>query len=239
VLLSVQRETDLTVMSHLTGIGTNSGEIHGILQDYGAHGIQNILALRGDPPKDMPGFDPSKGEFPYARDLVRFIRGYGSFSIGVAVYPEGHQESPSLDADLDFTKQKVDAGAGFAITQMFFDNAYFYRFMDRARRKGITIPILPGIMPITDFLRIREFAAMCKATIPARVERRMSHLLANPEEMRRVGIELAAGQCEDLLSNGFRFLHFYTLNRSDVVREILDAVGGELVAARAAAVAAG
>ncbi len=239
LLLRIGRETDLTVMSHLTGIGATREETDRLLRDYEDNGIENILALRGDPPKEASHFETSDGPFPHAKDLVRFIRGYGSFSVGVAVYPEGHQEAPSPDADLEFTKQKVDAGADFAITQMFFDNAYFYRFMERARRKGVTIPILPGIMPITDFARTKGFASICGATIPAGIERRMGRVLDRPGEMRHLGIELAVEQCADLLRNGFRFLHFYTLNRSDAVREILDELGGDLMAPRKAAAASG
>ncbi len=147
----LQRETDLTVMSHLTCIGATRDSMDSLLRDYMNQGIRNILALRGDVPQEIPDFDPTQGEFRYAKDLVDFVKSYDYFSIAVAVYPEVHQESPSLEADMDYTKRKIDAGAEFAITQMFFDNKYFYDFRDRAVRSGINVPILPGIIPMTDF----------------------------------------------------------------------------------------
>ncbi len=223
-LKSIKQKTDLTVMSHLTCIGATRESIDTILRDYMADGIDNILAMRGDPPRNVPGFDPSKGEFKYAKDLVGFIRGYNYFSIAVAVYPEGHQESPSIEKDMEYTKQKIDAGADFGITQMFFDNRYFYDFMERAAKMGITVPILPGIMPITDCRKIEEFADFCNATIPKEIREKMEPVLDRPEEMKKLGIEYAVKQCEDLLKNGVRYLHFYTMNKSDAVSSILDAL---------------
>ena len=220
----IKEETDLTVMSHLTCIGATKASIDTLLKDYIAHGIDNILAMRGDPPKNVPDFDLSKGELKYARDLVEFIRSYDYFSIAVAVYPEGHSESPSIEKDMEYTKQKIDAGADFGITQMFFDNRYYYDFMERAQKMGITIPVLPGIMPITDCRKIEEFADFCSATIPKRIKDRMLPFLDKPEEMKKLGIELAVEQCEDLLRNGVRYLHFYTMNRADAVSRILDAL---------------
>jgi len=223
-LLWIKEETDLTVMSHLTCIGATKIGMDSLLRDYMANGIDNILALRGDPPRGVPDFDPTRGEFKYARDLVEFIRRYDYFSIAVAVYPEGHQESPNIERDIEYTKQKIDAGADFGITQMFFDNRYYYDFMDRAEKKGITIPIIPGIMPITDYRKISEFAALCRTTIPGVVRKRMEAALDKPYDMKRLGVEHAIRQCEDLLSNGVRYLHFYTLNKSDAVSEVLDAI---------------
>jgi methylenetetrahydrofolate reductase (NADPH) len=220
----IKQETDLTVMSHLTCIGATKASIDALLKDYMTHGIDNILAMRGDPPRNGADFDLSRGEFRFARDLVGFIRGYDSFSIAVALYPEGHFESPSIEKDMEYTKQKIDAGADFGITQMFFDNRYFYEFMERARRAGITIPIFPGIMPITDCRKIEEFANFCSATIPGEIRDRMLPLIDKPAEMRRLGIELAVRQCRDLLQNGVQYLHFYTMNRAETVSEILDAL---------------
>jgi methylenetetrahydrofolate reductase (NADPH) len=221
----LRQDTDLTVMSHLTCVGATKKEITRLLEDYRSQGIDNILALRGDPPKNAPDFDPSRGEFRYARDLVALIKQYGSFSIAVAVYPEGHGQSPSISKDLEYTKQKIDAGADFAITQMFFENRYFYDFRDRAERLGITIPLLPGIMPIVDCRKIVEFSAFCNTTVPKDVLDRMEPVLDLPEDMRKLGVELAVRQCEDLRRHGVRYFHFYTMNRSDSVSEILDALG--------------
>ena len=220
----IRQDTGLTVMSHLTCIGATRNSIDALLMDYKAHGIDNILAMRGDTPRDIPDFDLSKGEFRYARDLVEFIAKYDFFSIAVAVYPEGHSESPDIGKDMEYTKQKIDAGADFGITQMFFDNRYYYDFMERAEKIGIAIPILPGIMPITDCRKIEEFANFCSATIPEEIRDRMAPLRDRPQEMRKLGIELAVKQCEDLLENGVRYLHFYTMNRSDTVSEILSAL---------------
>ncbi|MFN3395953.1 MAG: methylenetetrahydrofolate reductase [NAD(P)H] [Thermodesulfovibrionales bacterium] len=223
-LMWLRNETDLTVMSHLTCIGATERAMDELLKRYISIGVDNILALRGDPPKGVPDFDPLKGEFRYASDLVRFIKKYESFSIAVAVYPEGHQESPSLEKDLEYTKKKIDEGADFAITQMFFDNTYFYKFMERADKSGIRIPIIPGIMPIGDIRKIMEFASFCKATIPDSIIKRMESFQDNPEEMKKIGIEIAIKQCMELRSNGIRFFHFYTLNRADMVRSIVEAI---------------
>ncbi len=221
----IKEETDLSVMSHLTCIGATHASLNALLKEYEAHGIDNVLALRGDPPKNLPDFDPEQGEFKYAKDLVDFVKRYRYFSIAVAVYPEGHPQSPSVELDLEYTKRKIDAGADFAVTQMFFDNRCYYDFMDRAAKLGIAIPILPGIMPIVDCKRIVEFAGICNATVPREILDRMEPVLDLPEEMRKLGVEFAIKQCEDLIRHGVRYLHFYTMNRSDSVSEILKALG--------------
>jgi len=220
----IQEETALTVMSHLTCIGAGRETMDGILRDYRSRGIENILALRGDPPRNEADFDTTRGEFVYAKDLVEFIKGYGSFSVAVAAYPEGHFESPSLEKDMEYTKMKVDAGADFVITQMFFDNGYFYDFMDRADKIGIKVPVLPGMMPVTDCGKIVEFANFCNATVPKKLRDAMAPYLDSPGDMRKIGVDFAIEQCRDLLANGVRYLHFYTMNRSDTVSGIIDAL---------------
>jgi methylenetetrahydrofolate reductase (NADPH) len=157
--------------------------------------------------------------------LVKLIISFGAFSIGVAVYPEGHIESPSLEIDMYYTKQKIDAGADFAITQMFFDNRHFYDFLDRAAKANIRIPIIPGIMPITDISRIKKFSQRCGAALPARIIQRFEKVGPTTEEARKVGIEVATEQCADLLEHGIRYFHFYTLNQSDVVFRIVSDLG--------------
>jgi methylenetetrahydrofolate reductase (NADPH) len=221
----IKQETDLTVMSHLTCIGATRASMDALLRDYQDHGIDNILALRGDPPRNAPDFDPARGEFKYARDLVEFVKKYSCFSTAVAVYPEGHGQSPSIEKDMEYTKQKIDAGADFGITQMFFDNRYYYGFMDRAAKLGITVPILPGIMPIIDCKKIVEFAGFCNTTVPKDILDRMEPMMDMPEEMRKLGVEFAVRQCEDLMKHGVNYFHFYTMNRSDSVSEILKALG--------------
>jgi methylenetetrahydrofolate reductase (NADPH) len=195
------------------------------MREYQARRIDNLLVLRGDPPKNVPNFDPARGEFKYAKDLVAFVKQYRYFSIAVAVYPEGHPQSPSIEKDIEYTKQKIDAGADFGITQMFFDNRYYYEFMDRAEKAGITIPILPGIMPIVDCKRIKEFAGVCNATLPKGILDRMEPVMDMAEDMRKLGVEFAVKQVEDLMKNGVNYVHFYTMNRSDSVSEILSALG--------------
>lgn len=226
-LMWIKEETDLTVMSHLTCIGATKDSMDALLKDYMANGIDNILALRGDPPRDADDIEAFyQGDFKNANDLVKFIKGYNGFSISVAVYPEGHQQSPSIEKDMEYTKQKIDAGAHFGITQMFFDNCYYYDFMDRAGKIGINVPILPGILPITDIKKVMEFAGFCKATVPQNIQDKMMPLCDNPEDMKKVGIELCIKQCEDLLKNGVNYLHFYSMNKSDAVSKIIDALGG-------------
>lgn len=224
----IKQESELTVMSHLTCIGASETSMDDLLKDYMANDIDNVLALRGDPPKDVKDFDLTAGEFKYAKDLVGFVKKYGYFSTAVAVYPEGHIESPTIEKDMEYTKQKVDAGADFGITQMFFDNRYYYEFMERAKKTGINIPILPGIMPVSDLNKIREFASFCKTTIPAALEDKMAPYLDNPEAMKKAGIEYAVNQCEDLLKNGVKYLHFYTMNKSEAVSSIINALGNRL-----------
>jgi methylenetetrahydrofolate reductase (NADPH) len=219
----LRKNDRLPLMSHLTGIGATRDSIGAIADELKALGIDNILALRGDPPKNASAF--AAGDFPFARDLVAFLKGTGLFSIGVAVYPEGHAQSPSLEKDLEYTKQKIDAGADFAITQMFFENGHYYRFLDRAARAGITIPLIPGIMPILDCKRIKDFANVCNATIPKAILDRIEPVTDMPEEVRKLGVEFAVKQVEDLLRHGVKYIHFYTMNRYDSVSEILAAIG--------------
>lgn len=223
-IFRIREETDLNVMSHLTCIGATRKDMDSLLKEYISHGVDNILALRGDPPKGVKDFDPAKGEFRYARDLVEFVKGYGYFSIAVAVYPEGHQEAVNLEKDIEYTKTKVDAGADFAITQMFFDTGYYYNYMDKAVKAGINIPVIPGILPITDFNKVKEFASFCNTTVPQAIERKMAPFLNRPDDMRKAGIEIAIKQCEDLLRNGVKYLHFYTLNKAESVTEVLYAI---------------
>jgi methylenetetrahydrofolate reductase (NADPH) len=223
VIRRIKQETSLSPMPHLTCVDQSAGELKQILEDYKKGGINNVLALRGDPPRGTDKFTAPKDGFCYAIDLVKLAVLVDGFSIGVAVYPEGHIEAPSLEKDMFYTKKKIDAGADFAITQMFFDNRYFYDFLERAEKAGITIPILAGIMPITDLERIRRFSKMCGATLPDKIVRRLEK--AGPDEAAKVGVELATEQCADLLGHGLRYFHFYTLNRAEAVSQIVANLG--------------
>jgi methylenetetrahydrofolate reductase (NADPH) len=224
-VLRILQETPLVPMPHLTCVDQNKGELKAILEDYMKHGIENVLALRGDPPKGAERFTPPKDGFCYAKDLVQLTVSLSGFSIGVAVYPEGHCESPNLEMDMYYTKQKIDAGADFAITQMFFDNSYFYDFLERAAKADIKIPIIAGIMPITNIDRIKKFSQICGATLPGKIIQRFERAGSTAEEARKVGIEVATEQCADLVEHGVRYFHFYTLNQSDAVSQIVSNLG--------------
>jgi methylenetetrahydrofolate reductase (NADPH) len=221
----MSEKSGLPLMSHLTSIGAMRDSISAIADQLKIMGIDNILALRGDPPRNAPDLDLSRGDFLFARDLVAFLKVSGRFSIGVAVYPEGHVQSPSLEKDLEYTKMKIDAGADFAITQMFFENDHYYRFQDRASKAGITIPLIPGIMPIIDCKRIKDFATVCNTTLPRSILDRIEPVTDMPEEVRKLGVAFAVKQVEDLLRHGVKYIHFYTMNRADSVSEILTAIG--------------
>ena len=226
VVKRIHEETDLTVMAHLTCIAHTKEELIEILQDYKNIGIENILALRGDVPRDKPDWRPPEGACKYAKELVLLIReNFGAyFSVGVASYPEGHPESPNLEWEVKYFKEKVEAGADFSITQMFFVNDYYYEFVELCQRAGINIPIIPGIMPITNFKQIKKFAALCGATIPQSLIEKMEKVEDKPEEIKKIGIEFAINQCLDLIEHGVPGLHFYTLNKSDATLRIYEAI---------------
>lgn len=218
----LKEETSLVPMPHLTCVGQSREELRSILGDYLRLGIENILALRGDPPQGTTQFISQDG-LVYAKDLVPLVTSFNAFSIGVAVYPEGHIEAPNLETDLFYAKQKIEAGADFAITQMFFENHLYYRFLEQAEKIGIRVPIIPGIMPITDLGKIKRFSQMCGATLPRPLVERMERA-TSPEEARQIGVDYAIRQCEDLWRHGVRYFHLYTLNRSEAVTEILNSL---------------
>ncbi|MFH2138449.1 MAG: methylenetetrahydrofolate reductase [NAD(P)H] [Candidatus Omnitrophota bacterium] len=218
------QETKIEVMPHLTCIGAHKETISGLLDYYKERKIDNIMALRGDPPCGVDNFSFAQQDFSYAVDLVKTIKINDNFCIGVAVYPEGHIESPGIDQDIEYTKQKIDIGADFAVTQMFFDNKYFYQMLERFHKKGITIPVLPGILPLTDVDKVKQFAAICRSTIPEHIERAMARFAGNPQEMEKVGIDFTIKQCRDLIRNGAKKLHFFTLNKPEIIKTILNAI---------------
>jgi methylenetetrahydrofolate reductase (NADPH) len=221
----IKHDLQLESMAHLTCIGASPETIVAVLRRLEAAGIENVLALRGDPPAGQTTFAPAPGGFAHASDLVRFIRAQGfHFCIGGAGYPEGHIESPDLDTDLAHLKTKVDAGLDFVITQLFFDNGDFYSFLERVRGAGITVPIIPGIMPVTNVAQIERFTSLCGARIPADLRRRLDAARAEDAAVRTVGIEHATRQCRDLLAHGVAGIHFYTLNQSPATRAIFAAL---------------
>jgi methylenetetrahydrofolate reductase (NADPH) len=224
VVMRIKEETSLTPMPHLTCVEQSCQDLENILKDYKRNNVENVLALRGDPPRGTNVFVPHPEGYCYAIDLVKLIVTVGGYSIGVAVYPEGHSEAPDLETDMYYTRQKINAGADFAITQMFFDNRFFYNFMERAERAGIKIPIIPGIMPITDIEKIKHFSQMTGATLPKSIIGTMEKA-ASPEEAIKLGVEFATRQCQDLRQNGVKYFHFYTMNQSRAVTEIVNNLG--------------
>lgn len=220
----IQNELTIRSMAHLTCVGHTADEIGSILDTLWNSGIRNVLALRGDPPVGQSQFTATEGGFANSSELVRYIRARHDFCIGVAGYPEGHPQCLNRTRDLEHLAQKVDNGGNFIITQLFFENADFYRFRDTARSMGINVPIVAGLMPILNVAQTKRFVSMCGAKIPHALLTRLEGLEANPEAVYAAGIEYAVKQCEDLLANGVDGIHFYTLNKSKATVEICRAL---------------
>ncbi len=220
----IQSELGITAMAHLTCVEHTKAELGDILEQLQSRGIQNVLALRGDAPKDQAEFVVTDGGFAHASDLMAFAREKSSLCIGGACYPEAHPESTDPDADLEWTKHKVASGANFLISQLFFDTEHYFEFVDRARAAGITVPIVPGIMPITNVSQIERFTKMCGAQIPDDLHARLHRYEDDPSSVMALGIEHAIRQCRRLLNGGVPGIHFYTLNKSHATRSILAAI---------------
>jgi len=213
--IEVQRELGLTAMAHLVCTGTTRAELDETLHHMKEHGIENVLALRGDPPRGATGWTPVEGGFRHANELTAFVREHFSMSIGGACYPEKHHEAPSLEADIENLKKKVDAGAEFLITQLFFDNDAYWRFVQKVRAKGIDVPIVPGIMPVLNLVNLQRIASLSPGTaIPSGLLRAFETADGDDEASLETGVDFAAEQCRALLANGAPGIHFYTLNRS-------------------------
>lgn len=234
LVVRIKDETSLSPMPHLTCVGHDEATIRGILERYARHGISNILALRGDAPADQADFDRSRDAFRRAGELVACIVAFndsgqhpgGGFGIGVAGFPEGHPETPNRLHEIDFLKAKVDAGADFIITQMFFDNRDFYDFRDRCRLAGIRVPIIAGVMPITSIPGMQRMAQLALgARFPASLIRAINRTNGDAEAVKRVGVHWATEQCRDLLDHDVSGIHFYTLNRSHATRDIYATLG--------------
>jgi methylenetetrahydrofolate reductase (NADPH) len=216
IVTRIKDETGLSPVAHLTCVGASKDDLAELLADYRAAGIENILALRGDAPEGMDRFEAVAGGFSYATDLIAFLREQGDFSIACATYPEGHPESKGGVADdIRYLKMKQDNGADAAITQYFFNNEAFFRFRDATEKAGITIPIIAGIMPISNFDQIVRFSGMCGAQIPDWLHEKMAPIRENLDDVKQLGIELATEQCRELLDAGIPGFHFYTLNKSE------------------------
>ena len=217
----IQSEIGLTVMSHITCADSTREELVAIFRDLGQAGVENVLALRGDAPKD--GSAPT-GDLHYATDLVGLLRDEFDFSIGGACYPEVHPESADAEIDLVHLAEKVARGAEFLVSQLFFDNDRYFAFVERARAAGISVPIVPGIMPITDYRQIERFTAMCGATIPSSLRAALEDRVDEPEAVAELGVAYATLQCVDLLERGVPGIHFYTLNKSPATRAVVSAI---------------
>ena len=217
----IKREAGIEAMAHLTCVGHGRDEIDALLDEYEDAGIENIMALRGDPPRGDTEFVPHPEGFAHANELIAFIRHRKDFCIGGAGYPEVHPEASSPEEDLDNLKRKIDAGADFVVTQLFFDERDYFDFVSRARSRGIVTPIVPGVMPVTNTAQIKRFTQMCGATIPAPLLAKLEAAAGDADAVIEVGIEHATRQCRALLDGGAPGIHFYTLNRSLSTRTIL------------------
>ena len=222
----IQREHKLTAMAHLTCVGSTAEQLREVLEQARNLGIKNILALRGDPPGGSGEFQKTEGGFEFSYQLVRFIKEIGGFCIGTAGFPEGHIAcKEGREVDWDRLKAKIDCGAEFVLTQLFFSNADFFRFRDYLMKKGVTIPICPGIIPILNASQIKKFTALCGAELPAPLLSSLEKFSDNDEACAEFGIEYAAKQCEELLRAGVPGLHFYTLNKARSTSQVVKNLG--------------
>ena len=219
------QETSLTPAAHLTCVGATKEEVDAVARRYWDAGVRHIVALRGDPPAGATTYTPHPGGYAQAEDLVRGLKEIGDFEISVGAYPETHPAALSADADLDFLKRKIDAGATRAITQYFFDTEVYLRFLDRCLAKGITVPIVPGILPVSNFQQVVKFSAMCGASVPAWMGKLFEGLEEDAETRRMVAAVVAAEQVRLLQANGVDEFHFYTLNRPDLTYAIAHILG--------------
>ena len=242
LIIRIQRETNLTAVSHLTCVCHDLAEMTSILDRYAASGVENVLALGGDPPRNLGDYDRTKDAFRYADELVRFVRSRSNtadnrgFGVGVAGFPEGHPGTPNRLQEMEHLKRKVDAGADYICTQLFFENRDFYDFRERCDLAGIKVPIVAGVMPIATragMVRMAELAL--GARVPAKLLRAIARCGEDDDAVRRVGTHWATEQCRDLLDHQVRGIHFYTLNKSDVTRQIYENLGVKDSAALGAA----
>ena len=232
LVLRLKKQTSLDPVPHLTCVGHTEAEIEAILERYAAAGVSNILALRGDPPREQTDYDHSRDTFPQAANLVRFIKKFSGhpdprgFGIGVAGFPEGHPSTPNRLLEMDYLKAKVDAGADYICTQLFFENRDFYDFRERCDLAGIHIPIVAGIMPVTSLSSMKRMAELAGgARYPARLIKALQRAGDSAEAVRQIGLHYATEQCADLLDNHVAGIHLYTLNQSTATREICQRLG--------------
>ena len=224
IVSSIKATYGLEAMAHFTCVGATVAELREMLDAMRDSGIQNVLALRGDPPAGETEWKATEGGLEYSRELIELIRSEYDFTIGAACFPEVHIHAESAESDLRYCKEKVDAGARFLITQLFFENATYWEFVARAREAGIDVPIIPGIMPITSYSQIRRITSLCGSNIPDFLLRELGLRADQPDAVADFGVAYATLQCADLLAKGAPGIHFYTLNRSTATRAILSAL---------------
>ena len=216
----------LPAASHLTCVGATKAEVDAVVADFRTAGVRHFVALRGDPPEGVgTAYKPFPGGYANAAELVAGLRAIADFEVSVSAYPEKHPQSPDVAADIDMLKRKVDAGATRALTQFFFENDDFERYLERVRRAGITIPVVPGILPVHNLAQVQKFAGMCGASVPAWLAERIAPVDGRPQERAAVAVELAIRQVEDLVARGVSEFHFYTMNRAALVSAVCDGAG--------------
>jgi len=218
-------ETAMIPAAHLTTVGATKEEVHEVAREYWAAGVRHIVALRGDPPVGAAQYAPHPGGYAQAEDLVAGLKTVADFDITVGAYPETHPTAISADADLDFLKRKIDAGATRAITQYFFDTDIYLRFIERCHKVGITVPIVPGILPVTNFAQVQKFSAMCGASVPGWMGHLFEGIDGDAETRKMVAAMVAAEQVRLLQANGVDEFHIYTLNRSDLAYAVAHLLG--------------
>ncbi|KAA5826796.1 methylenetetrahydrofolate reductase [NAD(P)H] [Saccharopolyspora hirsuta] len=222
----IAQETTLTPMAHLTAVDHSVAELRNVIGWYAASGVQNVLAVRGDPPGDPNGEWVRHPEgLEYAEELVRLIRELGDFCVGVAAFPHGHPRSADLDVDADHLARKIRAGAGFAIAQLFLEPEYFLRLRDRLAARGCDVPLLPGVMPITTPRVLAKFGELAGVPVPSAIADQLLPLADDPAGFRQAGVDVVTRLCERLIAEGVPALHFYTLNRSKATRQVVAALG--------------
>ena len=220
----INNKIGLVTMAHYTCVNATKEKVQKDLDFFYEKNIENLILLRGDPPKGESKFSNQHGDFHYASDLIDFVSKQNRFCLAAAGYPEAHPESESIDKDIEYLKQKVDKGADFIVTQLFFDNAYYFDFVDRARQAGITIPIIPGIMPITNFKQIKKFTQMCGSKIPDELVQQLQPYQEDLTKTYDIGVDFSIKQCRELLAKGAPGLHFYTLNKSRATVDIYSSI---------------
>ncbi|HYI80736.1 MAG TPA: methylenetetrahydrofolate reductase [NAD(P)H] [Thermoleophilaceae bacterium] len=220
----IKQDLGIEAMAHFTCVGATKEELRATLDEIEAAGVENVLALRGDPPAGQGEWVQTEGGLLYSTELIELLDEHYGFAVGAAAFPEVHPQAASPASDIEFLKAKQDAGASFLITQLFYDNEFYFDFVGRAREAGVTVPIIPGIMPVTNLRNIRRITELCKSEIPEPFERQLEAREDDPQALQDLGVAYATLQCVDLLSRGAPGIHFYTLNRSPATRAILAAL---------------